>query len=498
MTLADWLVIAMYGLVVLVLGLWSARRGRNSEEDYFLAGRREGWAPVAASTWATKLSALTFIGVPGVAIAGNFTYMQLWFGSFLAAYVVGAFLIPEFYRVRVSTVYEYLEHRIGRGARVSGTLVFIASRCLASAVRLAGCAIAISVFFDLTLVTSIVLMAALAAAYVLSGGLRAVIWTDVVQLVLFIAGAVIAIVFVVVSLPGGAGDVLDAGATADKFRIFDFRFDIADPATFWIGNLFAFVLGLATGGADQDIAQRALACPDAKRARIAVVSAGAADIISTFLFLSAGAAVYAYYLTFPQDAVLALMAEGRHDYVFAHFIRHELPAGLRGLLVAALIAAAMSSLDSALSGLASSAYFDFGLMRRGGGAVASGGALDGPRVLVVGFAIILALIAIGFGAQPSILWFGLQVMGYTYGGLLGLFLLALLASKQADDVGSAVGAITSIAVVMVLTHWGIGFGFSPVAWPWAVVIGTVWTFGIGLVFGGVRRRIRGADMKLRE
>jgi Na+/proline symporter len=138
MTLADWLVIAMYGLVVLVLGLWSARRGRNSEEDYFLAGRREGWAPVAASTWATKLSALTFIGVPGVAIAGNFTYMQLWFGSFLAAYVVGAFLIPEFYRVRVSTVYEYLEHRIGRGARVSGTLVFIASRCLASAVRLAG------------------------------------------------------------------------------------------------------------------------------------------------------------------------------------------------------------------------------------------------------------------------------------------------------------------------------------------------------------------------
>lgn len=487
MTLTDWLVVGGYGLLVLAVGLWAAGRG-DSEDDYFLAGRREGWAPVAASTWATKLSALTFIGVPGVAISGNFTYLQLWFGSFLAAYVVGAFLIPEFYRVRVSTVYEYLEHRIGRASRLSGTLVFIVSRCLASAVRLAGCAIAISVFFDLGLVTSIVMMAAVAALYVLSGGLRAVIWTDVLQLVLFLSGAVVAIAFVIVSLPGGVGDVTAAGEAGDKFRVFDFSFDVADPATFWVGNLFALVLGIATGGADQDIAQRALACPDARRARIAVVSAGAADLVSTFLFLSAGAAVYAYYVAFPQDAVASLMAEGRHDYVFAHFIRHELPAGLRGLLVAALLAAAMSSLDSALSGLASSAYFDLGVMRRANRVPAPDGGLRGPRVLIVAFAVVLALIAIGFGAQPSILWFGLQVMGYTYGGLLGLFMLALLAPQRASDMGSAVAAVTSIVVVVILTRWGIGFGLGPVAWPWAVIIGTGWTFVAGLVLGGVRRR----------
>ncbi len=487
MTLTDWLVIAGYGLLVLAVGVWTAGRG-DSEDEYFLAGRREGWAPVAASTWATKLSALTFIGVPGVAISGNFTYLQLWFGSFLAAYAVGALLLPEFYRVRVSTVYEYLEHRIGRASRLSGTLVFVISRCLASAVRLAGCAIAISVFFDLGLVTSIVLMAAVAALYVLSGGLRAVIWTDVVQLALFLSGGVIAIVFVVASLPGGVGDVIAAGKASEKFRVFDLSFDLADPATFWMGNLFAFVLGIATGGADQDIAQRALACPDARRARIAVVSAGAADLVSTFLFLSAGAAVYAYYVTFPQDAVASLLAEGRHDHIFAHFIRHELPDGLRGLLVAALLAAAMSSLDSALSGLASSAYFDLGIMRHGDGAHSRGGGLHGPRILVVVFAVVLAIIAIGFGAQPSILWFGLQVMGYTYGGLLGLFILALFLPQRADDIWSAVGAVTSIVVVIVLTRWGIGFGFSPVAWPWAVIIGTVWTVGAGLALGGVRRR----------
>ncbi|MCB1505274.1 MAG: sodium/solute symporter [Hyphomicrobiaceae bacterium] len=478
MALLDWLVISAYALAVLLLGVWSAGRS-NSEDEYFLAGRSEGWAPVAASTWATKLSALTFIGVPGAAIAGNFAYMQLWLGSFLAAYVVAAYFIPEFYRLRVATVYEYLEHRIGRGARIGATVIFILSRCLASAVRLAGCAIAISVFFDMPLVVSIVLMAGIAAAYVLTGGLRAVIWTDVLQLALFLSGALAATLFVVLSLPGGAGEVVAVGSAAQKFQVFDLRFDMADPATFWLGNLFAFVLGLATGGADQDIAQRALACPDATRARRAVISAGAADLFSTALFLSVGVAVFAYYHASPDAAVTALIAEQRYDYVFPHFIRHELPAGLRGALVAALLAAAMSSLDSALSGLASSAYFDLGLTRTSKSETTHM-PLWGPRILVVAFAAVLAGIAIVFGAQPSILWFGLQIMGYTYGGLLGLFLLAILLPHCVSSSGSIIAATSSIAAVVVLTRWGPGFGLPSVPWPWGVIIGTAWTLAVAV------------------
>ena len=247
MTVLDWLVIAGYGVTVLLLGLLVSGRSA-SDTDYFLAGRREGWAPVAASTWATKLSALTFIGVPGAAIAGNFAYAQLWIGSFLAAYVIAALLIPEFYRLRVSTVYEYLGRRIGPRARTGGTVIFILSRCLASAVRLAGCAIAVSVFFELPLVDAILLIAGVAAAYVLTGGLRAVIWTDVLQLILFLTGAAAAIFFVSWSLPGGAAQIIETGMAADKFQVFDFSVDAADPTTFWMGNLFAFVLGLATGG----------------------------------------------------------------------------------------------------------------------------------------------------------------------------------------------------------------------------------------------------------
>ncbi len=482
MTSLDWLVLGGYGVVVLALGFLASSRSQN-ETDYFLAGRKEGWMPVAASTWATKLSALTFIGVPGAAISGNFAYLQLWFGSFLAAYLIAVIFIPEFYRLRVATVYEYLGTRIGPRTRTGGTLVFIVSRCLASSVRLAGCAIAVSVFFDLSLNSAIALIAGLAVIYVLTGGLRAVIWTDCLQLALFLAGAIVAIAFVGMKLPGGFAQIIEIGTAADKFRVFDFSVDVADPTTFWMGNLFAVVLGVATGGADQDIAQRALACPNARSAKIAVISAGAADLVSTFLFLSVGAAIFAYYQAFPQDAVAALIADNRYDYVFPHFIRNELPAGLRGALIAALFAAAMSSLDSALSGLASSAYFDLGLTRKS----QTDAGVAGPRLLVIAFAGILATIAISFGSQPSILWFGLKIMGYTYGGLLGLFVLALFFNRTTDDTSSLIAVLSSTPVVIIATNWG--FGFAPIPWPWAVIIGLTWTCGAAVALSKIRKRV---------
>lgn len=476
MATIDWLVIGGYGLIVIVFGFLAGGR-KPGETEYFLAGREQGWLPVAASTWATKLSALTFIGVPGAAIAGNFAYAQLWVGSFIAAYLVATIFVPEFYRLRVFTVYEYLEHRLGPRSRIAGTLLFVVSRCLASAVRLAGCAIAASVFFDLDLTTAIAVIAAVATVYVLLGGLRAVIWTDSLQLTLFLAGAAAAIVFISMKLPGGFAQVIDAGTAADKFRVFDFRFDMADATTFWVGNLFAIVLGLAVGAADQDIAQRALSCRDGKQARIAVTAAGVADIFSTVLFLTLGVAVFAFYQAFPQDAVSALLAESRNDYIFPHFIRHEMPAGLRGVLVVALFAAAMSSLDSALSGLASSAYFDLRLARVNH----DGEETSGLRILVVAFAIILALIAIALGSQPSILWFGLKIMGYTYGGLLGLFLLAYFVPKSTNDAMNVLAAVSSIPVVVAATQWAL------VPWPWAIIVGVSWTCATALALGSLTR-----------
>ncbi len=489
MATIDWLVIGGYGLVVVLLGFLASRRERaraangDNQTEYFLAGREQGWAPVAASTWATKLSALTFIGVPGAAIGGNFAYAQLWIGSFIAAYLVAVLFIPEFYRLRVFTVYEYLEHRLGPKTRVGGTFLFIVSRCLASAVRLAGCAIAAAVFFDLSLSFAIVLIVALATVYVLVGGLRAVIWTDGLQLVLFLAGAVVAIVYVAFALPGGFGQIAETGLAADKFRVFDFRFDVSDATTFWSGNVFAILLGLAVGACDQDIAQRALSCRNGGQAKIALITAGAADLISTLLFLTVGVAVFAFYEAFPHEAVSTLMANSQFDYVFPYFIRHELPDGIRGILVVGLFAAAMSSLDSALSGLSSSAYFDLGLAHK----LKAGSAVSGPRVLVIAFAIVLGLIAVALGSQPSILWFGLKIMGYTYGGLLGLFLLAYFIPKLTEDWGNVIAVFSSVVVVVLATQWG--FGLGPAPWPWAIVIGLSWTFVAAVALGTVKQRV---------
>jgi len=485
MTVLDGLVIAIYAALIIGVGFRAARRGgdnASARSEYFLAGRTQGWASVAASTWATKLSALTFIGVPGAAISGNFAYAQLWFGSFAAAYLVALVFIPEFYRFRVFTVYEYLERRIGPETRLGGTVLFIISRCMASGVRLAACAIAVSVFFDLTLTQAIGAIVALATIYVLVGGLRAVIWTDAVQLGLFLVGAGLTIAYVGAVLPGGVAQIYDAGAAANKFEMFDFRFDLNDAGTFWVGNLFALILGLAVGAADQDIAQRALACRNKTQARIALITAGLADLFSTFLFLTAGVAVFAFYQAFPQEAVTALLSDNRADYVFPHFIRHELPAGVRGLLVAALFAAAMSSLDSALSGLASSAYFDL----RIGGPDDTAEAGTTPQVLVVVFALLLGVIAYVLGSQPSILWLGFQMMGYTYGGLLGLFVVAYLAPAGLSDRWNVIAALTSIPVVVALTSTEAGFGL--VAWPWSVSIGLVWTVGLALAATLLRPR----------
>ena len=491
MTYVDWLIITFYFCAVLLLGL-RAGRGQTDDTDYYLAGRSQSWQAVAASTWATKLSALTFIGVPGAAIAADFAYVQLWFGSFLAAYVVAVLFMPEFYRHRVFTVYEYLGIRLGPASRLGGTLVFIISRCLASGVRLAGCAIAVSVFFDLSLLSAIALIATVAAIYVLCGGLKAVIWTDALQLLLFLAGAAIALIYIAMQLPGGFAQIWDSGQAASKFRVFNFDLDLADGTTFWMGNLFAFFLGLAVGAADQDIAQRALSCRNSAQAKIALISAGAADLISTLLFLSVGVAVFAFYQAYPQDGVTALLAESRYDYIFPHFIRHELPAGLRGLLVAALFAAAMSSLDSALSGLASSAHFDLNLgrflTRRADQARTSephsGQPQAGSRFLVVGFAVLLAAIAAVLGSQPSILWFGLKIMGYTYGGLLGLFVVAYALPQRTDDMGNLIAVFSSIFVVVAATHW---YG-AP--WPWTVLIGLSWTCFAAILLGGLRNAAR--------
>ncbi|MFH2203679.1 MAG: sodium/solute symporter [Elusimicrobiota bacterium] len=488
----DWCVLALYAATVVSLGVWAGRREKNTA-DFFLAGRSMSWAPVAASSLATALSALTFIGVPGAAFGGNFVYLQLWVGTFISSLLLAAIFLPVFYRLQVTTVYELLGDRFGPVTRTTGTLFFICSRILASGVRLAGCAIAVSVFFGLELKTAIVLIALFAMVYTTSGGIKAVIWTDILQLSLFLIGAVVSIALIWSALPDGFAQFIDIGAAHGKFTTFNFAFDLDDATTFWAGNFFAVVIGLAVGATDQDIAQRLLTCRNVKNAQGAAIAYGAASLLTTLVFLTVGAALFAYYQVFPDPAAAQYAAAGRNDFIYPHFIRTVLPMGVRGLLVAALLAAAMSSLDSALNGLASTVYVDLYVpfaTRR----LDDGQSIRLSRGLVVVFGVILAGVAMLFGGDTSILWLGLRIMGYTYGALLGVFLLAVLTKSRGHEYANVAAMATSVLVVLFLTadlppgpaalRSGLlsPLGISQIAWPWAIVIGTAWTLGWGALF----------------
>jgi SSS family transporter len=474
----DWIVIALYAGTVVSLGIWAGRKEKDTE-DFFLAGRSMGWIPVAASALATSLSALTFIGVPGAAYGGAFLYLQLGIGNFLGWFLLARWFLPRFYELKVTTVYELLGHRFGITTQTAASIFFIFSRVLASGVRLAGCAIAVSVFFDLGLNTAIVLIASFALLYTITGGIKAVIWTDMLQLVLFILGATASLVFIWNALPGGFSEFVASGSAAGKFQVFNFSFDISDGKTFWAGNVFALFIGLAVGACDQDIAQRMLTCRDSKEARTAAWAAGIAPMFTSLLFLTVGAALFVYFQAFPDAGITELVTgdKPRYDYVFPYFIAHTLPAGLRGLLVAGLLAAAMSSLDSALNGLASSAYTDvYKLHWAKGREVGEAEALRFSRFFVATFAVILAATAMIFGRQVSILWFGLQAMGWTYGGLLGLFLLAVFSTKKTSEFGNVFALVTSVAVVLFFTK------YLTVGWSWGIVIGTAWSYGVAFVW----------------
>lgn len=492
MTWIDWSVLALYGVVVASLGAWAGRQERDTD-DFFLAGRSMGWLPVAASSVATALSALTFIGVPGAAFGGSFLYLQFGLGNFLGYVLLSRWFLPRFYALRVTTVYELLGHRFGPISRTAASVFFLFSRVLGSGVRLAGCAIAVSVFFGVGLHAAIAGIAACALVYTATGGIKAIIWTDLLQLGLFVVGALATLVVIWTALPGGFGEFLAVGTAAGKFETFNFDLNLTDGTTFWAGNVFALVVGLAVSACDQDIAQRMLTCRDVGQARKAAWAAGIAPLFTTGLFLTVGAALYVYYQASPDPGVDLLLAQTppRHDWVFPHFIVSALPAGLRGLLVAGLLAAAMSSLDSALNGLASTAVVD--LVRpwwRGAQALSDAQTVRLSRALVAVFAVVLAGTAMAFGRQPSILWFGLQAMGWTYGGLLGVFLLAIATERRVSEWATVGAMVTSVPVVLfftrdlwpaitVLRQWMLTpLGIDAIGWAWGIVIGTAWTFAL--------------------
>ncbi|MFN2431228.1 MAG: sodium:solute symporter [Gemmatimonadota bacterium] len=475
LALLDVFVLLLYLGGVTTWGAWLGR-GQRGAHDYFLGNRDLPWPAVALSIVATETSSLTFLSVPGVAYLGGVGFLQLAFGYLLGRLVVAAVLLPAYYRGQLVTAYQLLEERFGLATRRFTSAIFMLTRLLGDSVRLFATAIPLALLTGWRYAWSIAVLGLLTAVYTYAGGIRAVVWVDALQLGVYVLGAIAAAVALQASVPGGWEAVAERAAAAGKLVLVDASPVLDRPYTLWAGLIGGAFLSMASHGTDQLLVQRALTCRNLRASQTAMVSSGVAVIVQFALFLAIGLGLWAFY----EGRVFT-----RPDEIFARFIIGEMPAGVRGLLVAAVFAAAMSSLSSSINALASASTYDFW-------AAARHSSEDDPRLLRAGrlFSLLWSGLLIGgailfvpLSRDTAAVEVALGLASVAYGGLLGGFALAILAPsvRQAETIvaiGAGIAAVTAL--------WALAGAL--VAWPWYVVVGTFVTVGIGLALAAVRRR----------
>lgn len=461
-------VIVCYFFALAVVGYLFGRK-EESTDDFFLGGRRVPWIAVGLSILATECSAVTFIGAPAISFqsGGNFTYLQLAIGSLIGRILIATLFLKAFYLFQVTTVYEYLKHRFGVVTQVAGALFFFVTRLMASGVRLFVASLALYVVFEIPLFTAITIAAGIAAVYTMWGGIKAVIWTDVMQIIVFMGGAVGVIVFLYFQC-GGIEQISAVTTGTGKWQVFDFSLNLTQPFTLLTGVIAGCFLTFASLGTDQDLTQRMLTCKNVGLAQRALVMTGILDFPVVIIFLTIGALLFVFYQLYPDPDLPA-----KSDHIFPYYILHQLPPGFSGLMLVGVFSAAMSSLDSALNALSSSVICDiyrpFICRNR-----SDRHYLLMSRVAVGLFAIILVGIAYLCKNMGAVLVVSFKITSFTYGALLGIFLLATL-TRRGSEKGNIIAMVTSIPIVFVVS-------LTPIAWSWYIVVGTLWTFGIGTLF----------------
>ncbi|MGE5276812.1 MAG: sodium:solute symporter [Acidobacteriota bacterium] len=470
------------------INLLGARLGRGQKDarDYFLGSHAMPWGAVLGSIVATETSALTFLSIPGDAYRSGYTFLQLVLGYVAGRIAVALILLPGYFQREIPTAYALLEARFGPRARRFTSLLFMVTRVLAAAVRLAVPAIPIALILGIPVWTAVVLLAAGTALYTLLGGIKAVIWIDLIQVFLYLSGAITALIVLLARVPGGISGAFAAHAAAgEPVRLFVFDLDFARPYTFWAGLLGGAFLTMASHGADQLIVQRLLACRSLRDAQKALIGSGFLVLLQMALFVTIGVLLFAFFgnRTFRSP-----------DEIFPTFIVESLPPVASAYLVAGIFSAAMCSESSALNSLASALALDVV------GPLSGNAALEGRRGLVIGRAltvfwtVLLAALAVGFSflphSQPAV-QVALGLVSVTAGGLLGAFLLARYVRRAREpDVLRAI----AVSTVFLLLLWLGSRGWAPfplgrrIAWPWYSLVGSSLTVALGLLFSRFKRR----------
>jgi SSS family transporter len=459
----DYLIIALYLAGITLFGL-RFRKKQRSLRDYFLAGRDIPWWAIALSIVAAETSTLTIISVPGIAYDTNFTFLQLVMGYVVGRVVISFVLLPHYFRGDLYTAYELIERRFGRGLRSLTAGLFLLTRAAAEGVRVYAVSIVVAIALGTGEVTSIAIITALTLVYTFEGGLAAVIWTDVVQTAIYVGGTLVGLVTILHLVPGGWAAIHAAAAGAGKLQVFDFSWNFWIPYTFWAGVIGGAFLTTASHGTDQLIVQRLLAARGQKQSVTALLSSGVWVFFQFALFLIVGVMLWAYYRV-PSASF------GRADRIYPTFIVTRMPHGISGLLIAAILAAAMSNLSAALNSLSSSSIMDFYVRFRPLADERTKMRLS--RVATLFWALLLfALAVLSLNKVGRVVEVGLQIASIAYGALLGVFLLGVL-TRRANQRGAMVGMVFGFGVEIYL--W-LG---TRVPWTWWVMIGTVVTFAIG-------------------
>jgi len=449
------------------------RHRQKTLKDYFLGGKRAPWWAISLSIVSAETSTLTVIGTPALSFAGNMGFLQVVFGYLLARIVISLLLLPHYFRGEMYTAYELMRRRFGDRIRNLTAAIFLVTRALAEGVRVFAVSIVISVILGTGEVASIILITGLTLFYTFEGGMTAVIWTDVVQMFLYVFGAVLSLVVILQMVPGGWAHVLAAGQAAGKFQLFDFGFEFsreffARTYTFWAGILGGCFLTTASHGTEQLMVQRLLAARSERESKGALLASWVVIFTQFTLFLVIGIILFVYYRDTGRAAPDPL------DRLYPDFIWRHLSPGIAGLVIAAILAASMANISAALNSLASTTIMDFlkpAELRRGTQR-SDKSYLNLARWATVFWGIVLLVIGIMARKWGSVLEAGLAIASIPFGALLGVFLLGVL-TRRANQRGAMAGVVAGI-----LTMVYVKFGTS-IAWTWYVFAGSSVTFITG-------------------
>jgi SSS family transporter len=471
MNAIDLAVIAVYVAGCTALGAWLGSRSQGLKGYFLGESDIPTWA-VMISIVATETSIVTFLSVPGVAYGGDFRFLQLAFGYLLGRVIVATVLLPAYFRGEIFTAYQLLKDRFGGPTRTTASVLFLVARSLGDGLRLFLASTVLEHLTGWRPEAAIVAVAAITIVYTFLGGMKAVIWTDVIQFSVYILGAAVALVILASKLSGGWAELFHKAHVDGKFQLLDFSLDLSRPYTFWAGLIGGMVLNTATHGADQMMVQRYLSARSQRQAATALVASGFIILAQFAFFLLIGASLWVFYREFPPSAGVGSGGVTGSDQVFTYFIVHYLPTGILGLVIAAIFSAAMGTLAGSLNSSASTIVND--LYRPATGRDDERHLMLVSRAMTVVWGLVLA--AVAFGArllEDNVVNNALAIAGLVSGILLGLFLLGIL-TRRVGQAAALAGVIAGLAAVLYAK-----FG-TELAFPWFALVGSSTVFAVGL------------------